>query len=50
MEELGIHTSDQEVFCYLIEYLMLECINIGVIQMDHINQAKDVLDKEGEQV
>ena len=36
MLDLGLELTDQEVFCYLIQYIMEECKNIFAIQMDPI--------------
>ena len=39
MEDVGLDKSDQEAFCYLIQYLVNECKNIFAIQMDPIKQV-----------
>lgn len=49
MENLGIDVKDQEVFCYMLEYLISECKNIFAIQMGPIKQVKENLDKVDEQ-
>lgn len=37
MEDLGLEKSDQEAFCYLIEFLIEQCKDIFAIQMEVIN-------------
>ena len=39
MDDVGLHTSDQEAFCYLIQYLVKECQNLFAIRMDPIKQV-----------
>jgi hypothetical protein len=39
MEDVGLNNSDQEAFCYLIQYLINECKDIFAIQMDPIKQV-----------
>ena len=39
MNDLGLDKSDQEAFCYLLEYLINECKDIFAIRMDPIKQV-----------
>lgn len=45
MDDIGLEKTDQEAFCYLLEYLIDECQNIFAIQMEVIkppyNQEDD---------
>lgn len=50
MIDLGLELTDQEAFCYLDEFLMEQCLNLFVIQMDPTNLRKGILDQEDEQV
>lgn len=36
MDDIGLEKTDQEAFCYLLEYLIDECQNIFAIQMEVI--------------
>ena len=37
MDDIGLQHSDQEAFCYLLEYLIEQCKDIFAIQMGAIN-------------
>ena len=39
MEDVGLDKSDQEAFCYIIQYLVEQCKDLFAIQMDPIKQV-----------
>lgn len=49
MLDIGLELSDQEAFCYIIEYLMEPCVELFAIQMDLTSLRKEILGKEDEQ-